>query len=94
MREQAVTGSWFSIIFDLLYNKVDLRPKREKAMNQVAENDELIARMKEAARRSMTPEEKRAQRISYILSVVGRDDDSTKKEVEDYIDERYGNTHE
>ena len=63
-------------------------------MNQVAENDELIARMKEAARRSMTPEEKRAQRISYILSVVGRDDESTKKEVEDYIDERYGNTHE
>lgn len=63
-------------------------------MNQVAENDELIARMKEAARRTMTPEEKRAQRISYILSVVGRDDDSTKKEVEDYIDERYGNTHE
>ena len=77
-----------------MYNKVDLRPKREKAMNQVAENDELIARMKEAARRSMTPEEKRAQRISYILSVVGRDDDSTKKEVEDYIDERYGNTYE
>ena len=77
-----------------MYNKVDLRPKREKAMNQVAENDELIARMKEAARRSMTPEEKRAQRISYILSVVGRDDDSTKKEVEDYIDERYGNMHE
>ena len=63
-------------------------------MNQVAENDELIARMKKAAQRSMTPEEKRAQRISYILSVVGRDDDSTKKEVEDYIDERYGNTHE
>ena len=63
-------------------------------MNQVAENDELIARMKEAARRSMTPEEKRAQRISYILSVVGRDDESTKKEVEDYIDERYGNMHE
>ena len=63
-------------------------------MNKVAENDELIARMKEAARRSMTPEEKRAQRISYILSVVGRDDDSTKKEIEDYIDERYGSTHE
>ena len=63
-------------------------------MNQVAENDELIARMKKAAQRSMTPEEKRAQRISYILSVVGRDDDSTKKEVEDYIDERYGNMHE
>ena len=50
--------------------------------------------MKKAAQRSMTPEEKRAQRISYILSVVGRDDDSTKKEVEDYIDERYGNTYE
>ncbi len=63
-------------------------------MSQVAENDELIARMKKAAQRSMTPEEKRAQRISYILSVVGRDDDSTKKEVEDYIDERYGNMHE
>ena len=63
-------------------------------MNQVAENDELIARMKKAAQRSMTPEEKRAQRISYILSVVGRDDDSTKKEVEDYIDQRYGNMHE
>ena len=63
-------------------------------MNQVAENDELITRMKEAAQRAMTPEEKRAQRISYILSVVGRDDESTKKEVENYIDQRYGNIHE
>ena len=63
-------------------------------MNQVAENDELITRMKEAAQRVMTPEEKRAQRISYILSVVGRDDESTKKEVENYIDQRYGNMHE
>ena len=63
-------------------------------MNQVAENDELITRMKEAAQRVMTPEEKRAQRISYILSVVGRDDETTKKEVENYIDQRYGNMHE
>ena len=63
-------------------------------MNQVAENDELITRMKEAAQRSMTPEEKRAQRISYILSMVGRDDASTKEEVENYVDQRYGNVHE
>ncbi|MDE0331091.1 MAG: hypothetical protein OXL41_04420 [Nitrospinae bacterium] len=63
-------------------------------MNQVAEDDELIARLKKAAQRPMTPEEKRAQRISYILSVVGRDDESTKEEIENYIDERYGNTHE
>ncbi len=60
-------------------------------MNPVAENDELITLIKAAAQRPMTPEEKRAQRISYILSVVGRDDESTKKEVEDYIDQRYGN---
>lgn len=64
------------------------------AMNQVAENDELITRLKKAAQRPMTPEEKRAQRISYILSVVGRDDESTKEEIENYIDERYGNMHE
>lgn len=63
-------------------------------MNQVAENDELITRLKKAAQRPMTPEEKRAQRISYILSVVGRDDESTKEEIENYIDERYGNMHE
>lgn len=63
-------------------------------MNQVAENDELITRLKKAAQRPMTPEEKRAQRISYILSVVGRDDESTKEEIENYIDERYGKTHE
>ncbi len=63
-------------------------------MNPVAENDELITRIKAAAQRTMTPAEKRAQRISYILSVVGRDDESTKKEVEDYIDQRYGNVHE
>lgn len=64
------------------------------AMNQVAENDELITRLKKAAQRPMTPEEKRAQRISYILSVVGRDDESTREEIENYIDERYGNAHE
>ena len=63
-------------------------------MNPVAENDELITHIKAAAQRTMTPAEKRAQRISYILSVVGRDDESTKKEVEDYIDQRYGNVHE
>ena len=63
-------------------------------MNPVAENDELTTRIKAAAQRTMTPAEKRAQRISYILSVVGRDDESTKKEVEDYIDQRYGNVHE
>ena len=63
-------------------------------MNQVVENDELITRLKEAAQRPMTPEEKRAQRISYILSVVGRDDESTREEIENYIDERYGNMHE
>ena len=63
-------------------------------MNQVVGNDELITRLKEAAQRPMTPEEKRAQRISYILSVVGRDDESTREEIENYIDERYGNMHE
>ena len=62
-------------------------------MNKAAENDELLRRVKEAASRPMTSEEWRAQRVSFIISAVGRDDDSTRKEVEEYVNDRYGNEH-
>lgn len=51
--------------------------------------DELIRRVQEAANKPLTSEEKREQRISYVLSVVGRFDDETRKEVEQIVDEVY-----
>ena len=59
----------------------------ELTMKKPVENDELTKRLQQAAGRSMTPEEKREQRISYILSTVGRFDEKTRKEVEAAIDE-------
>ena len=53
-------------------------------------DDELANRVYEAAKRSLSSEEKREQRISYILSAVGRSDDETRKEVEQIVKEIYG----
>ena len=62
----------------------------EETMNMTQESEDLFARLKEAASRQRTAEEKREQRVSYIMSAVGRSDDATRKEVESYLDERYG----
>lgn len=61
-------------------------------MAAATEKEELIRRMKESARRQMTSEEKQGQRVSFILSAVGRDDEDTRREVESYVNERYGTT--
>ena len=53
-------------------------------------DDELAKRVYEAAKQSLTSEEKREQRVSYILSAVGRSDDETRKEVEQVVKEVYG----
>ena len=62
-------------------------------MSKTAKKDDLIRRMKKAASRQMTPEERKAQRVSFIISAVGREDDTTRKEVENYVNERYGTAH-
>ncbi len=62
-------------------------------MNVSKENltdDELINRVYESAKQQLTSEEKREQRISYVLSTVGKFDEQTRKEVERVVDEAYG----
>ncbi len=60
---------------------------------KTARNDALVRRMKRAAKRQMTPEERKAQRVSFIISAVGREDDTTRREVEGYVNERDGTDH-
>ncbi|MDE0204420.1 MAG: hypothetical protein OXP66_00100 [Candidatus Tectomicrobia bacterium] len=55
-----------------------------------AEQDDLFERVREAATRRMSPEERKAQRVSFIMSAVGKEDSETRKEVENYVEERYG----
>ena len=52
--------------------------------------DELMDRLKEAARTPATPKDRREFRISFIMSAVGRDDEATRREVEKFVDEQYG----
>ena len=61
-------------------------------MGGTTEKNDLIRRMKEAASRQMTPEERKAQRVSFIISAIGRDDEATRREVEDYVNGHYGTT--
>lgn len=55
-----------------------------------SKGDELANRVYEAAKQPLSSEEKREQRISYVLSTVGKFDDKTRKEVEKVVDEVYG----
>ena len=48
--------------------------------------DELERLIREAAGRKMTLEEKRAQRITYVMSIAEKDDEATRKEVERIVD--------
>ena len=58
--------------------------------NKTAEKDDLTKKVYKAVKRPMSSEEKREQRISYVLSTVGKFDDETRKEVEQVVDEVYG----
>lgn len=49
--------------------------------------EELDNLIKQSASRKLTPEEKRAQRISYVMSIAGKFDDDTRREVEKIIDD-------
>ena len=57
---------------------------------KIDKDDELANRVYEAAKQPITSDEKREQRVSYILSAVGRSDDETRKEVEQVVKEVYG----
>lgn len=58
--------------------------------NKQNKDDELINRVYEAAKQPLSSIEKREQRISYVLSTVGKFDDETRKKVEKVVDEVYG----
>ena len=51
---------------------------------------DLMDRLKQAARTPATPKDRREFRISFIMSAVGRDDEDTRREVEEYVDGQYG----
>jgi len=55
-----------------------------------SENDDLVKRLHNSVKQERTPEEKRAQRISWCLSIVDDPDEETIKEVERLVDEVYG----
>lgn len=55
-----------------------------------AKHDDLINRVYESAKLPLSKEDRREQRISYVLSVVGKFDEQTRKEVEQIVDEVYG----
>ncbi len=50
-------------------------------------NDELAKRLRKSAKQERTPKEKRAQRVSWCLSIVDDPDEETIKEVERLVDE-------
>ncbi len=58
-------------------------------MKKQDELDELAKRLRESAKQERTSEEKRAQLISWCLSVVENPDEQTRKNVERIVDEVY-----
>ena len=55
-------------------------------MTTAEKNRQILERVQQAIHRPMTQEERREQRISYIMSAVGRDDEKTRREVEKCVD--------
>ncbi len=54
-------------------------------------DDELYIRLRESAKQTLSPEEKRAQYISYLNSIVDNADREREREViERIVDEVYG----
>ena len=57
---------------------------------QHCEQDEFNKRLREAAGKPMTREEKNAQRVSFIMSGADPDDIDRRKKVEKMIEDKYG----
>ncbi len=53
---------------------------------QQMKDDELVKLLHEAARQKRSPEERRAQQISAVMSIVDNPDEETRKEVERIVD--------
>ena len=59
-------------------------------MPEIKSSDDLIARLTAAAQYKMTPEEHRAQKVSFILSASGSDTGLTKERIEEVLDRQEG----
>ena len=63
---------------------------RGSAMPEIKSTDDLIARLAEAAKYKMSPEEHRAQKVSFILSASGDDTGLTKERISEVLDRQEG----
>ncbi len=54
-------------------------------------NDELLEALRKAAGRSMSAEEIRAQRLSFVLSTLDDSSEATRQRVERQLDAHEGN---
>ena len=72
-----------------LTNKAELMAEINRLVDvEVPDNFEEVLR--KVAKRKLTKEERRAQRISWLMSIVPRHLDMTREEVEEFVTERYG----
>lgn len=58
-------------------------------ITQVEVPDNLDEVLREAAKREMTPEEKRAQRVSWIMGMLPKNSTTTRAEIQKRIDAKY-----
>ncbi len=61
-----------------------------RTKEKILEDEKLIERVRKISEHPMTHEEWKAQRVSYIMSGLSKKDDSTRKRIEDYVNQRYG----
>lgn len=59
-------------------------------MTDILTDPELLAALKEAAGRAMSPKEVRAQRISFVMGAVSEGSNVSRAEVENIIDRQEG----
>ena len=55
-----------------------------------AELDRIETWMREAAKRSMSPKERRAQQVSWIIGMMPSGSTMTREEIEEMLNEKYG----
>lgn len=58
-------------------------------LTQVEVPDNLDEVLREAVKRGMTPEEKRAQRVSWIMGMLPKNSTTTRAEIQKRIDAKY-----
>ncbi len=59
-------------------------------MTNTTIDDRFIERLRHAAKREMSEEELRRQKVSFILGTVGRSNDATQAEVESVLAKQNG----